>query len=255
MKTVIITGAGTGMGSATARVLAEHSDLHLVLIGRRADKLDAVRASLPNPDKHTALSVDIADRKALREALAGLPSIEQRDIFAIFANAGIGGENHYGDGDRWHEIITTNLTGTYYSIMETLPYMRKSKQAFKHVLMTSSCLARFGVPNYTAYCTSKTGLLGLTRSLAAELASERILVNALCPGWVETEMARAGIQMLADRAGEVYEKTHADQMGFVPLGRMSLPQEVAHLVDFLFSGKQVSMTGQGIDINNGSWMQ
>jgi NAD(P)-dependent dehydrogenase (short-subunit alcohol dehydrogenase family) len=255
MKTVIITGAGTGMGSATAQVLAEHSDLHLVLIGRRADKIEAVRAALPNPEKHTALSVDIADRKALREALAGLASIEQRDIFAIFANAGIGGENHYGDDDRWHEIITTNLTGTYYSIMETLPYLRKSKQAFKHILMTSSCLARFGVPNYTAYCTSKTGLLGLTRSLAVELASERILVNALCPGWVETEMAQAGIQLLADRAGQPYQETYDQQMGFVPLGRMSLPQEVAHLVDFLFSGKQVSMTGQGIDINNGSWMQ
>lgn len=255
MKTVIITGAGTGMGSETARVLAEHPDMHLVLIGRRADKIEAVRASLPNPDRHIALSVDIGDRDGLRAALAGIDRMEQRDVYALFANAGIGGENHYGEGDRWHDILNTNLTGTYYSIMETLPYMRKSKQAFKHILMTSSCLARFGVPNYTAYCTSKTGLLGLTRSLAVELAPERILVNALCPGWVETEMARAGIQMLADRAGQPYEQTYDEQMGFVPLGRMSLPQEVAQLVDFLFSGKQVSMTGQGIDINNGSWMQ
>jgi NAD(P)-dependent dehydrogenase (short-subunit alcohol dehydrogenase family) len=122
-------------------------------------------------------------------------------------------------------------------------------------LITSSCLARFGVPNYTAYCTSKTGLLGLTRALSVELAASRILVNALCPGWVDTDMARAGIQLLADRAGEPFQTAFDTQMGFVPLQRMSLPQEVAKLVEFLFSGAQTSMTGQGIDINNGSWMQ
>lgn len=254
MKTVIITGAGTGMGSATAHEIAQQKDTSVVLIGRRKDKLEAVRRSLPNADQHLALPVDISDKKALHAALASI-NPEERDIYALFANAGVGGENHYGEDDRWSEIIDINLTGTYNSIMETLPYLRKSKQSFKHVLITSSCLARFGVPNYTAYCTSKAGLLGLTRSLAVELASDKILVNAICPGWVETEMAKAGIQKLADRAGDEYQKTYDEQMGYVPLGRMSLPQEVAKLVAFLFSGAQVSMTGQGIDINNGSWMQ
>lgn len=254
MKTVVITGAGTGMGSATANALAQHKDLHLVLIGRRADKLEEVRTQLPNADQHVSLPVDISDKAALNKALLAIRP-EGRDIFALFANAGVGGENHYGENDRWNEILDINLTGTYNSIMETLPYLRKSKQPFRHILMTSSCLARFGVPNYTAYCTSKAGLLGLTRALAVELAADKILVNALCPGWVETEMARAGIQKLADRAGEPYQKTYDEQMGFVPLGRMSLPEEVAKFVDFMFSGAQVSMTGQGIDINNGSWMQ
>ncbi len=242
------------MGSATAEALAKHDDLHLVLIGRRADKLEDVRKLLPNPDQHVALPVDISDKAALHEALLSIRP-EGRDIFALFANAGVGGENHYGENDRWSEILDINLTGTYNSIMETLPYLRQSKQPFRHILMTSSCLARFGVPNYTAYCTSKAGLLGLTRALAVELASDQILVNALCPGWVETEMARAGIQKLADRAGEAYQSAYNEQMGYVPLGRMSLPEEVAKFVDFMFSGAQVSMTGQGIDINNGSWMQ
>ena len=254
MKTILITGAGSGMGSATAQQLAQNSAYHLVLIGRRADKLDEVRKNLPHADQHLTLAVDISDKLALRDAIASI-SPEKRDIFALFANAGIGGENTYGDGDRWKQIIDTNLTGTYNSIMETLPYLKQSKQDFRHILITSSCLARFGVPNYTAYCTSKTGLLGLTRSLAVELAAERILVNALCPGWVDTEMARAGIQLLADRAGEPFQTAYDTQMGYVPLQRMSLPQEVAKLVEFLFSGAQNSMTGQGIDINNGSWMQ
>ncbi len=254
MKTVIITGAGTGMGSATAHELAKNPELHLVLIGRRQEKIEAVRDALPNKGQHLTLAVDISDKRALREGLATIRP-EGRDLFALFANAGIGGENHYGEDDRWEAIININLTGTYNTIMECLPYMKKSTQAFKHILITSSCLARFGVPNYTAYCTSKTGLLGLTRALAVELASDRFLVNALCPGWVETEMARAGIQKLADRAGADYESTYTEQMGYVPLGRMSLPDEVARFVSFMFSGAQTSMTGQGIDINNGSWMQ
>ncbi len=242
------------MGSATAMEMARQNDVSVVLIGRRKEKIESVIASLPNAEQHLALPVDISDKKALHAALASI-NPEKRDIYALFANAGVGGENHYGDGDRWSEIIDINLTGTYNSIMETLPYLKSSKQSFKHIMITSSCLARFGVPNYTAYCTSKAGLLGLTRSLAVELASDKILVNAICPGWVETEMAKAGIQKLADRAGEAYEKTYQEQMGFVPLGRMSLPEEVARFVSFMFSGAQVSMTGQGIDINNGSWMQ
>lgn len=254
MKTVIITGAGTGMGSATAKELAKQSDLHLVLVGRRKEKLEAVRTTLPHADQHLSLPVDISDKAAWHNAVESIRPAG-RDIFAVFANAGVGGENSFGPGDRWGEIIDINLTGTYNTIMELLPYLKQSRQDYRHILITSSCLARFGVPNYTAYCTSKAGLLGLTRSLAVELAADRILVNALCPGWVETKMAQAGIQLLADRMGQEYQKTYDEQMGYVPLQRMSLPKEVAKLVEFLFSGAQVSMTGQGIDINNGSWMQ
>ena len=136
------------------------------------------------------------------------------------------GENTYGESDRWNHIIDINLSGTYYTVMECLPLLRRDNEAYTNVLITSSCLAKFGVPNYTAYCASKTGLLGMTRALAVELASEKILVNALCPGWVDTEMAREGIQLLADRAGVPYEEAYKEQMGYVPLGKMSTPEEL-----------------------------
>jgi 3-oxoacyl-[acyl-carrier protein] reductase len=80
-------------------------------------------------------------------------------------------------------------------------------------------------------------------------------VNALCPGWVETDMARAGIQKLADRTGQRYDAAFDEQMSYVPLNRISQPDEIARMVRFLFSNEQTSMTGQGIDINNGSYMQ
>jgi 3-oxoacyl-[acyl-carrier protein] reductase len=90
--------------------------------------------------------------------------------------------------------------------------------------------------------------------LAVEHASNGVLVNAICPGWVETDMARAGIQKIADFSDRSYDETYKEQMGFVPTGKMSQPSEIAAMVAFLFSGQQVSLTGQGIDINNGSFM-
>jgi NAD(P)-dependent dehydrogenase (short-subunit alcohol dehydrogenase family) len=253
-KTYVITGAGSGMGRATAELLSQNPNVNLLLVGRTKASLEETHSLLNHPSNHTIAPIDTRDAAAWQQTLVSHFN-QETNLCGIFANAGVGGENHYGPEDRWEEIISINLTGTYVTIMELLPYLRKSKDVFKHIVITSSCLARFGVPNYTGYCTAKTGLLGLTRSLSVQLASEHMLVNALCPGWVETEMAKAGIQKLADRGGESYASEFERQMSYVPLGRISQPQEIASMVAFLFSNQQTSMTGQGIDINNGSFMQ
>ncbi|MFM7726197.1 MAG: SDR family NAD(P)-dependent oxidoreductase [Flavobacteriales bacterium] len=253
-KTYVITGAGSGMGRATAQLLSKDENNHLLLVGRTLDALEETRATLDNPSQHSLSNFDIRNADIWKKTLSSAFDA-QTNLCGVFANAGVGGENHYGENDRWEEIISINLTGTYVTIMELLPYLRRSSDAFKHIVITSSCLARFGVPNYTGYCTAKTGLLGLTRSLSVQLASEHILVNALCPGWVETEMAKAGIQRLADRGGVSYAVEFEQQMSYVPLGRISQPEEIAAMVAFLFSNQQTSITGQALDINNGSFMQ
>ncbi len=253
MRTILITGAGSGIGKATADVLAKLPDTQLILIGRRGEELEKTKKLLDRSDDHTVCAFDVRDKSQWRKALKEI-NAEALNFSGLFANAGIGGENHYGDEDRWSDIISTNLDGTYISIMECLPYFKKSKEAYKHIVITSSCLARFGVPRYTAYCTAKSGLLGLTKSLAVELAQDKILVNALCPGWVDTEMARAGIQKLADANGSEFEAEFKQQMSYVPLQKMSQPEEIGQLVSFLMSNLQTSMTGQSIDINNGSFM-
>jgi NAD(P)-dependent dehydrogenase (short-subunit alcohol dehydrogenase family) len=254
MKTFVITGAGSGIGRATAQVLSATPNVKLILVGRRKETLEETKNLLSNPETHVCAPMDICDKNAWKALFDGLKE-KDLNLCGVFANAGIGGENHYGDHDRWHEIITTNLTGTYVTVHECLPYLKQAKNKFKHIVITSSCLARFGVPNYTAYCTAKTGLLGLTRSLAVQYAREGILVNAICPGWIETEMAKAGIQMLADRSGMEYQQSFDEQMNMVPTGRIGQPEEIGQLINFLFSDLQTSMTGQGIDINNGSYMQ
>jgi NAD(P)-dependent dehydrogenase (short-subunit alcohol dehydrogenase family) len=122
-------------------------------------------------------------------------------------------------------------------------------------VVTSSVLARFGVPGQSAYVASKTALLGLVRSWAAEWSSEGILVNAICPGWVETEMAQASMSALGKAEGLDYEQSKTVQAGLLPTKRISDPSEVAALVHWLTSGEQRSIVGQSLDINNGSSMQ
>ena len=250
-KTYLVTGAGTGMGEATAKKLAEQGN-RLILVGRREGLLNDLKTKLQG-NEHIVLGLDVSNKKAVEEAYASI-GLKNLNLTGVFANAGIGGENAYGEDDRWEEIININLSGVYYTIMAAIPALKVSQEKFKHVVITSSCLARFGVPYYTAYCASKSGLLGLTKALAIELAPFNILVNSITPGWVETEMAKAGIQKIADHSSKSYEDTFREQMGYVPLGKMSDPVEIANFISFMFSNQQTSITGQALDINNGAFM-
>jgi NAD(P)-dependent dehydrogenase (short-subunit alcohol dehydrogenase family) len=117
-------------------------------------------------------------------------------------------------------------------------------------VVTSSILARIGVPGYTAYCASKAGLLGLVRAFAAELAPRQIQVNGICPGWVDTDMAWEGLDAMPGSREEAFELA----MREVPLRRMSQPEEIAGTVAWLLSPDATGVTGQGIDHNNGAWM-
>ena len=260
MHTILITGAGTGIGAATARKLSGLQNARLILVGRRISPLEKLLETLDNKERHRIYSIDISDPNSLKQLLSD-PSagLNEHPLVNVFANAGIGGPNNFSDreNDRWSEIINTNLSGTYNTCMASIPWLQKVTSAEisnKNIVITSSCLARFGVPHQSAYVASKTGLLGLVRSLATEYAREGILINAINPGWVDTDMARSSIQAMADGAGVDYSVMLQDQKDLVPTGQFSAPEEIAELVAFLFSGVQRSITGQAIDINGGSWM-
>jgi NAD(P)-dependent dehydrogenase (short-subunit alcohol dehydrogenase family) len=254
MDTIIITGAGSGIGAATARKLAEAKDVRIICIGRRAEPLVALVEELG--EGHVAWPMDVASRLAWEELLHSEEvNLKAHPLKGVFANAGIGGPNAYGEGDRWDEIIRVNLTGVYVTVEACKPWLSANTSCpIRHVVVTSSVLARFGVPTQPAYVASKTGVLGLVRSWAVAWSNEGIRVNAICPGWVETEMAKQSIQALADSEGNTYEEEHAIQAGLLPTGHMSQPEEVAELVAWLMSNAQRSITGQAIDINNGSFM-
>ncbi|HEV2593178.1 MAG TPA: SDR family NAD(P)-dependent oxidoreductase [Gaiellaceae bacterium] len=232
-KHAVVTGAGTGIGRAIAQRLAAEG-AQLTLMARDESRLqDVVPGSATR-------SVDIRDRDAVFAVFS-----EPLDI--LVANAGIGGENVTPDGDRWDDIITTNLSGTYWCCRAAEPLLPDGGR----IVVTSSILARIGVANYTAYCASKAGLLGLVRSYAAELAPRKIQVNTVCPGWVNTDMAWQG---LSTWPGLSPDEAWAIAVQEVPLRRMGEPEEIAATVAWLASGDSLGVTGQAIDHNNGAWM-
>lgn len=256
-KTVLVTGAGSGIGRATAVRLADDG-FAVLLVGRRLEALEETRSLMKGGDGHLSMALDVSDRWAFHDGLADVMGNGRgRGLVGVFANAGIGGANGFAleaSEDRWDEIMRINVTGVYVTLQTAYPYLKAADQAVTHAVVTSSVLARFGVPGQSAYVTSKTAVLGLVRSLSVEWGADGILVNAICPGWVETAMAQASIQRMAEAQGLSYEACHAQQCAVLPTGRMSQPSEVADFVAWLMSDEQRGITGQGLDMNNGSWM-
>jgi len=232
-KHVVVTGAGTGIGRAIAERLAAEGAT-LTLLARDEARLHGV---VPGA---TTRSVDVRDERSVRAAFT-------ERVDALVANAGIGGPNEDGADDRFDDIVRTNLYGTYWCIRAAEPLLPEGGR----VVVTSSILARIGVAGYTAYCASKAGLLGLVRAFAAELAPRRIQVNAICPGWVNTDMAWDG---LSEWPGLTTEEAWEEAKREVPLRRMSEPAEIAGTVAWLLSDDALGVTGQAIDHNNGAWM-
>lgn len=253
-RTMLITGAGSGIGRAAAiRLAGSGEDVELVLVGRRAALLEETAHALPRASTHKVVATSTADPALLQKALGSL-ELPSRNLVGVVANAGVGGSNQYGPGDRWREIIDTNLSGTYYSVSECIPALLAAKSRPCNVVLVASVLARLGVPGFTAYCASKAGLLGMMRSWAATFARKQIYFNAVLPGWVDTDMARGGIQDFAQHTGKSYEQARAEQLQAVPTGKMAMPDEVASLIAYLVCGPQSSITGQCLDMNNGALM-
>jgi len=228
-KHVAVTGAARGIGRAIAERLASE--------GARLTLLDRDEPQFADA---TVRVVDISDRDAVLAALT-------EPLDALVANAGIGGANEPGEHDRFDEILQTNLYGTYWCVRAAEPRLADGGR----IVITSSILSRIGVAGYTGYCASKAALLGLTRSLAAELAPRRIQVNAICPGWVDTDMTRLGLSLFE---GLTEEEAWEVARQEVPLRRMSDPSEIAGTVAWLLSDDSVGVTGQAIDQNNGAFM-
>jgi ketoreductase len=251
---VLVSGAGSGIGRAIALRLARQG-ARLCLIGRRSAPLRATAelAEAAGAQGVLARGADICDARALGRALDA--AVRAYGAFhAVIANSGIGGPNSPGPGDRFEELVATNLVGTYHTLRAGEQRLAQGAGEPRHLVAISSILARIGVPGYTGYCASKAGLLGLVRALAHELAPRGVQVNAVCPGWVDTAMAWEGIEGMAKGLNISKDEAYAVAMGDVPLGRMSQPEDVAGLVAWLLSADARGVTGQALDMNNGAWM-
>ncbi len=249
-RVAVVTGAGTGIGRAIALELSRRGAA-LGLIGRTRDRLDRVAGEAKG--ESCVATADVRERASVEAAFAAIEARLGR-LHAVVANAGVGGPNQVADCvDRWDEIVRTNLDGAYFTLRAFERHLAPAAGP-RHAIVISSCVARFGVPGISAYSAAKAGQLGLVRSLAAELAPKQVLVNAICPGWVDTQMAIDRMSEIGAGQGKAYADTRRELLAGVPLGRISEPEEVAGLVAFLLSPAAVGFTGQAFDLNNGAWM-
>lgn len=252
-KRAMVTGGGRGIGKAIATRFVQQG-AYVAICSRDFTNLQEAAQSL-NSLGGTVLPIrlDVRDKS---EVMATIGKIKEQwgGLDILVNNAGVSGINPMTepDDDRWHHIIETNLTGTYFVTKAALAVMPDHSNG--RIINISSVLGKFGVPEYTAYCASKHGLIGFTRALAQEVVRRGITVNAICPGWTDTEMADEGIREISGRLGISPEAFRRQALAQVPLGRMVDPLEVADLVLYLCSDAAQAMTGQAINLCGGATM-
>lgn len=251
MRVSLVTGGGRGIGRAIAHALAG-PDTYVAIAGRTRGQLESTAKDLRRlGGQSVAIEMDVTSETSVAAGVRELGrTTDHLDV--LVNNAGMGGGEPVegSDIERWRRTIDTNLTGMYLVTREGIALMRDGGR----MVNLSSVLGRFGVPGYTAYCASKHGVIGFTRALALELAPRQITVNALCPGWVDTEMAARGMQQGAEATGQTFEKFREQALGAVPIKRMIQPEEVAELVRFLTAPGAAAITGQTYNICGGQTM-
>ncbi len=247
----IVTGGGSGIGRGIALSLAA-AGARLAVTGRREEMLRETADQIRETGGHASIQVmDVTDADAVAHGFERiLGTLEGLDV--LVNNAGLGGPNAcaVGGPERWDEIVRTNLDGVYHCSRAAAPALTEGGS----IINISSVLGRFGVPGYTAYCASKHGVIGFTKALALELAPRRIRANAICPGWVETDMAKDGMEGLAKAMGTTYEEARRHALSEVPLGRILEVDEIGELVVYLASPAASGMTGQAISLCGGQTM-
>lgn len=244
-KVALITGGGTGIGAATARRFSD-AGAAVALTGRRAEPIEAVANEIGG----IAVSGDVSDPAQCAEAVAQtVGRLGGLDI--LVANAGIEavGSIVELDTDEWDRVQRVNVDGVLHASRAAIPAMRERGRGA--IVAVSSVAGLSAGPHYAAYVTSKTALLGLVRSMAYDLGPDGIRVNALCPGWVRTEMSEREVQALADEKGVDFDTALAQVTQWLPLHRMADPDEIAGVIEFLASDDASFVTGSVLVADGG----
>jgi NAD(P)-dependent dehydrogenase (short-subunit alcohol dehydrogenase family) len=249
--TIVVTGGGRGIGRAIALAFAEPGRRVAIAARTRAQLEETAKAIRAKGAEAVLLPMDVTDEGAVESGFAELRRVSDRiDVLVNNAGAGGGQPIHKTETASWRRILDTNVWGTFLVTRQAAPLMADGGR----IVNVSSVLGRFGVPGYTAYCASKHAVIGFTRALALELASRGITVNAICPGWVDTDMAARGMQAGAKAMGISFDAFRDQALGAVPIKRIIQPEEVANLVKFLASPETSAITGQTYNICGGQVM-
>ncbi|WP_431107237.1 SDR family NAD(P)-dependent oxidoreductase [Variovorax paradoxus] len=247
----VVTGAARGIGAEIARTLAGEGAT-LTLLGRDIDALQRVAAALPGQGHGVAVA-DVADAQAVQAAFAQARA-GRGPVAILVNNAGAAESAPFlkTSVELWQRMLSVNLTGSFLCAQEALPDMLDS--GWGRIVNIASTAGQKGYAYVAAYAAAKHGVVGLTRSLALEVARKGVTVNAVCPGYTDTDILRASVANVVGKTGRSEADALAEFSSVNPQRRIVQPAEVADAVRWLCGEGATSVTGQSISVSGGEVM-
>jgi NAD(P)-dependent dehydrogenase (short-subunit alcohol dehydrogenase family) len=247
----VVTGGGRGIGAAVAQALAQRGAA-LTIMGRDEMALARGAAALREGCgvRVEAVRCDVSSEREVERAFV-LARQRLGDVGVLVNNAGIGEARALSQLslDEWNRIVATNLTGTFLCSRAVIAGMLAARHG--RIVNVASTAALRGYNRMSAYCASKHGVLGLTRALAVETAKHGITVNAVCPGYTETDMAQQAMDNIVAKLGKTPDEARAMLVAAVPRGTLTRPEEVAEAVVWLCSPGASAVTGVALPVAGG----
>lgn len=243
-KTALITGGGRGIGRAIALAFAREG-VRIAVAARTVEQVEQVAHEIGNGA--IALICDVADPGSVAQMFEQVAGVD-----ILVNNAGVAESATVVNttDELWHKHLSINLSGTFYCTRAALPAMLK--KGWGRIINIASIAGKTGAPYISAYSASKHGVLGLTKSIALEVANAGITVNAICPGYVDTEMVTRGVERITSVTGRTAEEALNSLKKMSPQNRLVTPEEVAALALLLASDDARGITGQAINVDGGS---
>jgi NAD(P)-dependent dehydrogenase (short-subunit alcohol dehydrogenase family) len=249
----LVTGGGRGIGASIVRSLVSRG-ARVSMLGRTAATLEALDAELKSSGAQTfCTTADVSKRESVDAAFAAARTLfGPIEILVNNAGQAVSAPITKRDDALWDRLLAINLSGTYFSMQAALPDMLQG--GFGRIINIASTAGLTGYPYVAAYCAAKHGVIGLTRAVAREVAMRNITVNAVCPGYTDTDLVREAAAKIAAVTGRKLEDALQAMTKSNPQGRLIQPDEVANAVAWLCMPGSESVTGQSIVVAGGELM-